>query len=437
MTIRRVAPGDLRTWATINENAYPAFGVASDEQKERLVERVRTQAEENPAVALYGCYQDDTLVGGMRLFDFELNMRGTMMLAGGVGAVAVDLAHKKEHVARDMIRFFVDHYRGRAAPITLLYAFRPDFYGDMGFGYGTKMSLYRIKPAALPVGGDKRRVRFANSADQEQIAACYDRFAARRHGMILKARYELNGMFRNPEQRMVAYWDGAIGGDSGDGGDHETVRGYLRFTFKRGSAESFILNDLVVTELVYETREALAGLLAFLRSQADQIDRVVLPTQDEYLHHLLRDPRNGSEGLIPSVYHESHIEGVGLMYRVSDARAVFGLLSETDFGGQTVTVKLVIHDNFVPENDGPVTVRFEQGRARVAEDDESGVGASGGGADVEVRLSVADFSSLLMGCVPFERLYAYGLAEVSDARHVETLDAIFRTRDKPMCMTAF
>jgi predicted acetyltransferase len=429
MTIRRVAPGDLRTWATVNENAYPAFGVASDEEKERLVERARTQAEENPAVAIYGCYQDDTLVGGMRLFDFELNMRGTMMLAGGVGAVAVDLAHKKEHVARDMIRFFVNHYRERSAPITLLYAFRPDFYGDMGFGYGTKMSLYRIKPAALPAGGDKRRVRFASSAGQEEIAACYNRFAARRHGMILKARYELNSMFRNPEQRMVAYWDSAQ-----DDGADDTVRGYLRFTFKRGSAESFILNDLLVTELVYETREALAGLLAFLRSQADQIDRIVLPTQDEYFHHLLRDPRNGSDGLIPSVYHESHVEGVGLMYRVSDARAVFSLLSETDFGGQTATVKFVLHDNFVPENDGPVTVRFERGRARVAEGDADD---AGGDVDVVVRLNVADFSSLLMGCAPFERLYAYGLAEVSDARYVETLDAIFRTRDKPMCMTAF
>ncbi len=43
---------------------------------------------------------------------------------------------------------------------------------------------------------------------------------------------------------------------------------------------------------------------------------------------------------------------------------------------------------------------------------------------------MARFSSLLMGSVTFERLYAYGLAEISDAAYVPTLDRLFRT---PAC----
>jgi predicted acetyltransferase len=118
------------------------------------------------------------------------------------------------------------------------------------------------------------------------------------------------------------------------------------------------------------------------------------------------------------------------MYRVSDVPAVFRLLGAYDFGGQTATLRFAIRDTFIPENEGAVVVRFEGGRAHVQEGDADGV-------DAEVRLDVAEFSSLLMGCVPFERLYVYGLAGISDARQVETVDRIFRTREKPMCMTPF
>jgi predicted acetyltransferase len=418
MPVQLMAPEDYATWAKISANAYPAFDMTSNEDQQHFVERARKQAEDNPAVVTYGCYRDGTLLGGMRLYDYEMNMLGTMIPAGGVGAVAVDLAHKKEKVARDLIQFCVRHYRERGAPITLLYPFRPDFYKDMGYGYGTKLSQYRILPEALPAGGDRSRVGFAGRDDLEQIVACYDRLVRSRHGMMLKARYEINGLFSNPANRMVAYRDG------------ETVRGYLRFSFEQRNPDNFTLNDLVVSELIYETREALAGLLAFLRSQADQVTRIVLTTQDETFFALLRDPRNGGEPMIPSVYHESHLEGVGLMYRVSDVPAVFRLLGQHDFGGQTATLRLVVHDTFIPENDVAVVVHFEDGRARVLDGDASG-------ADAEVRLDVAEFSSLLMGCVPFERLYLYGLAEISDARQVEAVDRVFRTREKPMCVTPF
>jgi hypothetical protein len=301
----------------------------------------------------------------------------------------------------------------------------------MGYGYGAKMSRYRFKPAALPAGGDRSRVRFAGRNDQEQIVACYNRFAAGRHGMIRKAHYELSGMF-GPTQRVIAFWD------SGDGDDGATVRGYLRFTFKQRTPENPILNDLVVAELIYETPGALAGLLAFLRSQADQVDRVVLTTPDESFFHLLLDPRDGGEALIPSVYHECEVAGVGLMYRVSDVPGVFRLLAGAghDFGGQTCILRLTVRDTFVPENDGSSVVAFVHGQARVLEGSGAGVQVDVQ-VDVEARLDVARLSSLLMGSVTFERLYAYGLAEVTDAAYVPVLDRIFHTTEKPMCVTPF
>ena len=95
--------------------------------------------------------------------------------------------------------------------------------------------------------------------------------------------------------------------------------------FERG--EDFIRNDIHVRELVYETPAALSELLTFLHTQADQIRTIILETQDEFFHHLLLDPRNDSASLIPSVFHESNIQGVGIMVRVVDVPGVFRRLS--------------------------------------------------------------------------------------------------------------
>ena len=232
--------------------------------------------------------------------------------------------------------------------------------------------------------------------------------------MMDKSESETRRLFANPQHRLVGYEkDGAI-------------LGYLVFSFETG--ETFILNDIQIKELVYENVEALSELMTFLHSQADQIRHIFINTQDEYFHYLLLDPRNGSQRLIPDVYHESNAQGVGLMYRVLDVPRIFALLHERDFGRQTCTLELDIVDSFLPENAGPMLLRFEGGRVqRVA----------GGEHDVSLRLDIAEFSSLLAGSVDLYSLFRYGLAEISDPAYVHTINRIFAVEQKPICTTPF
>jgi predicted acetyltransferase len=197
-------------------------------------------------------------------------------------------------------------------------------------------------------------------------------------------------------------------------------------SFEHG--ESFIVNDIHVRELVYETPEALLELMTFLQSQADQIRRIILNTQDEGFHHILQDPRNGNPDLIPSVYHESNVQGVGLMYRVIDVPGIFDLLKGHNFGGQTLHLALTIEDSFLPENAGTTLLSFEGGYAELDTEKE---------AEVEVAIDIAEFSSLLMGVIDFGRLYHYGLADISDKAYVDLVDQLFAVRDKPLCTTPF
>lgn len=412
--IRILSAQDFDALSHIATTAYPGFKIVTPEDRERFRDRMLQLHQEDPTANFHGLFRQGRLLGTMCLYDFAMHFLGTSVPTGGVGQIAVDLTHKKEHVAKEMMLFFLREYRRRGAPLVTLYPFRPDFYVKMGVGYGSKISQYRIKPAALPQGPSKASVRYLGPDDKQAIVDCYQRVATRTHGMMHKTDREMRSLFARPQNQIV--------GVETDG----RLSGYLVYTFEQG--HHFITNDLHIQEWIYETPQALADLLTFLHSQADQIRDVIIDTQDEDFHHLPADPRNGSDRLIPSVYHETNSQGVGLMIRVVDVPGIFQQLAERDFGGQSCTLNLVIQDSFLSENQGATLLQFDRGRVRL------GVQAS---PDVELNLSIGDFSSLLFGTVQLTSLIRYGRATLSDERYVSVLSRIFAVEQKPVCLTHF
>lgn len=419
--IRRMTEADLEPFLAIVNGAFPSFAAYTPEQREQTLERWRGELTE-PDSALYGAFRDGTLAGGMRLFDFTMNVFGAQVLTGGVGRVAVDLFHKKEHVAKDLVTFFLEHYRQRGAPFAALYPFRPDFYHQMGFGYGTKANEYRVYTADLPADGDRSAVTPLTPDDAPVLAACYARIQQRSHGMFQRTERPFARNLANPATHAAGYWqDGAL-------------RGYLSFEFaSAGIPNHFTANDLTVDELLYETPEALRGLLAFLRSQADQVRHVVFRNQDPHFSDLFFDPRlAGSAEVIPHIVmaHMTNTQGTGIMYRVLDTAAAFRALADHDFGGQTLRLRVAVRDSFLPANDGPVTIAFRNGHAQIVPD-----GASN--AHATITLDVADFASLLLGVVPFESLYRHGLATLSDPARLDAVTWLFLAATPPICLTGF
>jgi predicted acetyltransferase len=416
--MRQIRPlaneAEFATFATIGSNAYPGAKVVSEEDRQRLKQRLLDQGQ-SPTVSFHGVFEGQRLLGGMRLHDFTMNMRSARIAAGGVGFVAVDLLHKKQGVAKEIVGYFLRRCRAQGQHMALLYPFRPDFYKQMGFGYGAKISQYRVRPAHLPAG-DRAHVRMLGPEDAPLVAACYGRYAAARHGLLDKAPGDFETMLAAPENRVVAYQkDGA-------------VAGYMLFSFTTDRPDAFLINDILVKELVYESRAALAELLAFLRAQADQVRRVVFNLQDDTFHHLLFDPRDGSEHFIATLYQQSNVQGLGVMYRVVDTRALFEALGSCDFGGQSCALRIAVRDSFLPENAAAVVVEFDQGRPTVRDD---------GPHDLAIDLDVAELSSLLMGVVGFRELYRYGLAEISDPRQIDLVSRLFAVAEQPICLTWF
>lgn len=417
--VRQLQDDEVAAFVAIVAHAYPAMGLHTAEDRQRYVERMLARAAEGDS-HFYGAFQQETLVGGMVLHDFTMNVFGAQVPTGGVGMVAVDLPRKKEKAARDLVRFYLQHYRAQGAPLAALYPFRPDFYKQMGFGFGTKVDEYRVQPASLPRSHTKAHLAYLTPADAPALHACYARYQASTHGMMRRGEALYGRLLANDKLTVI----GARRGDR--------VEGYLAFSFQPCSADNFVCNDLLVEEMVYESREALGELMAFLNSQSDQVRYVLLRTQEEDLHYLMHDPRTGDDAIIPYVVlaHVTNRQGLGIMYRVLDVAGVFRALSDHDFGGQTCRLRLSVADSFLPENARSVEVAIREGKAEVVEGGQSDV-------DVDIRLDVADFSSLLLGVVSFERLYRYGLAELSNLAWLDRVNRVFRADAKPMCITAF
>jgi predicted acetyltransferase len=411
--VRKLTVEEIPAFINLDTMAYPGMNVHSEEDKKRIAGRLEEQFKD-PTITYYGVFRNGEMVGGMRLHDFIMQVYENQMPTGGVGSVAVDLMHKKEKVARDMLIYYLDHYYNRGFPMAALYPFRPDFYRKMGFGYGTKMSRYEINPINFPAG-KKEHIRHLSEEDRQAVYDCYQRVMVKTHGLMAKSPNDMNRLFRPPQYKKVGV---EING---------RLEGYMVYRFQSKKPDNFIHNDMEIIEIAYENRTAFLELMAFLHSQADQINDVIYDSQCEDFHHLFFDPRNPSDNLYHEVYHECNVQGVGIMYRIIHTRNWFKLLPNHNFNGQTVKVKFNITDTFLPQNNGSLIVHFVDGKAVLDQPD----------FDVEVSLDISDFSSLAMGCVQFESLLLFGRAEISDEQYLSQIQKLFLTDKKPICTTAF
>lgn len=283
----------------------------------------------------------------------------------------------------------------------------------MGFGYGTKISQYRIDPAALAKSDTKANLRYLTLDDSAEVLGCFNRYARNTHGMILGIPRVIDSYFSTADSHVVGYVEG------------EQVRGYIYFKFD--TKADFPLNELIIEEFMYESKKAMNQLLSFLYTQLDQISRIVFNSHDDSIHYLLSDPRNGSFHIIPPVYHETNTQGIGLMYRFININKYFEALENHDFGGQSCRILIKLQDTFSPENAGSTVILFDEGQARL----------NGDSYEEVIEMDVSDFSSLVMGVISFEKLFQFDLEQISDQSYLDVVSRIFRCNVQPVCLTRF
>lgn len=418
--IRKLSKKDYHAFADIASGAYPGMGMNTEEKINDLAEWVAKKADSKFS-CFYGLYKNKTLCGALILFDYQMNLFNHKVLCGGGGFLAVDLIHKKEHIAKDLCTFFLNHYRSRQAPFAALYSFRPDFYKMMGAGYGTQVGVFRTNPKDLPSNGSKKYLKKLTKKDSSKFIKCFNNFADKKTGMFYDNLENRENFFRhNKESRFFGY--------EKDG----ELLGYLSFKFvkqKPHVAGDFLHNEIHVTEMIYHTPEVLSAFLTLLHTQKDQVDTIQFTTHDKNFYFNLRDPRNDSTNVHYPVYHETHQSAVGMMYRLLNPKLLFTTLKSHSFGDISLRVKLDIRDSFLKINNKPIVVWFDNGLPSVKN--------STAKYDVSLTIDTAEFTSLVLGAVDLKSLYNYNLAKLSNDKYLDVLHKLFYRDEKPVCLTQF
>ncbi|MBF8982686.1 GNAT family N-acetyltransferase [Lutibacter sp. B2] len=414
--IRRLSEIHIDEYTEITYNAYPSLRDFTKEAVEAYKKDIVDIIKNDNSVTFYGLFENDKLIAVMRLFDFEMNCFGKIIPVSGLGFLAVHLMHKKKKAARDMLKFYEEHYKSKGLPFGLLLPFRPDFYKKMGYGFGTKMNQYRIATSRIPAYYGESDIRYINESELHKLMDCHNRVVHKTHGMMRKVNDEINAIFGDDCNRVVGSYDQ-------DG----NINGYSVYKFENGKYGNYTINNIAIKELTYENTEVLKKLLGFLRKQEDQVHLVILNTEDENFHHLFNDPRNDSLNYIPYGYLETNTQAVGIMYKLFDVTKAFALCAHRNYNNANINVRFLISDSFNKEIKEEVIIKFEKGRAIL--DSKEFVAT--------IKIDIAEFSSLFLGCISLKGLFDLGLLELDKDEFLDALDRAFYCNQKPVCYTDF
>ena len=407
-------PALLAALARLMADAYPIMGLTTSDALAASVARLTELMRDDDPVWVIA-ERDGALAGAMRLYDYQMNVRGRDALTGGVGSVAVARAHKRQGIARALIAWYLDHYRARNAPFAVLHPFRLDFYRALGFGYGTPFHRFRFAPVTLRDAGARGTVRELGAGDLDALLGCYERVRANTNGLIAKHRAAALRSLEDAALRYIAVEDGG------------TMRGFMQTTVVAADPELRNRDELIVRDLAYEDESYLAALLGFLRAQRDQFARVVIESQDPALHLASSDPRDGSDvSVAPPATHRVAETGLGVMYRILDVERA---LAHVPGSTAPFALRLVVDDPFFAATAGTWTFQFSPHRPPERADSAD--------ADATLRIGIHDLSSVVLGSLPVQDLVRHRLATVEPAHAVSRIDEAFRADQPPYCTTRF
>jgi predicted acetyltransferase len=407
-------PGLFDALARLLADAYPIMGFTTADALAAYAQRLAETVDDTES-CLVIAQRDGELAGVMRLYDFQMNVRGRDAFTGGVGSVGVARMHKRQGIARALIGWYLDHYRARGAPFAVLHPFRPDFYRALGFGYGTPVHRFRFAPATLRDDGARGTVRTLGEGDLDGLRACYERVRAKTNGLIAKQRAPTERALADAAVRYVAVEDGGA------------VRAFMQTSVAVADSALRNRDELVVRDLAYEDDAHLAALLRFLRAQRDQFARVVVESQDASFYLASHDPRDGSDvAVMPPATHRVAETGLGVMYRILDVERA---LAHVPASSATFALRIDVDDPFRPAVGGRAVFRF--GPQRAPRRDDAAV------PDATLAIGVHDFASVVLGSLRLRDAVRHRLATVEPAYAADVVDAAFRADQPPYCTTRF
>ena len=363
-----------------------------------------------------GCFDEDgTMIGSLLMMDFEMNVRGKMMKMGAPAYVSTSFLHKKEHVAKNLLRVQMGVFAQTGTAVGALHPFNPAFYHKMGYGYCTEQVMYSPRPQYIRSYGDKSGLAYAKPEDEEEILEFYRQYARKTHGATIHSFMDKHRIFDEPYV-VVCRRNGRI-------------TGYLTFDFVEVDHYTDMYHDLAVREIICEDMETMKQFLTFFASQTDQIERVRIYTYEEYFHMLFTNPDSGENRAYDGAIQETGRKIMGFMFRILDLDDYFRQQNHCDKPvSREFTLELQVEDSFMESNDKKVQLYIKDKEVKLV---------SGQRADVTLKTNIADLSSLVIGAIPLEAFLWTGRMQCSDTAYAQDIQNAIGWSQKPKNYTYF
>ena len=414
--IRQLQEHEFHDAQLVFSQAYPWL---KNQNVDARVERISANRalHQNDWMKFGGLWQNDLLAGVFILYEFQQNFRGKMLPIGGIGAVGIDWLKKKQHLAKNLIEYFIKTNTDKKSVFTALYPFRPDFYKKMGYAYGHNLYEYRFAPNRLIADSttdglvhlDKRCVMV-----QEQLVQCYEKQHHLTHGSINKWPRVWNKLIDDDNVWLIGEYQG------------EVLASYLAFKIEKLETGIGDGMDLCVEEIVGADSGAWRKYRTFLASQSDQFRTINIVTARKDFQYNFTDPRFYDNTVGYGWKFVTSRQSLGLMQRICRSQDCWQQFAEINFGAVDAIVEFSVTDSLLDKVD-KFTVEFVGGYPSL----------TNRVAEFSVELDIAEYTALLMGSADAKALVYYGTIMVSTNEGVEVLARLFNSGDYPENLVYF
>jgi predicted acetyltransferase len=399
-TFRPARPDEVDEVARVAAHSFPAPGRSHDWWLDYLMHGPHGGLE-----ALWVAEEGGRVVGACQLLWLRQWIGGVSMPVMGLASVAISPTHRRRGLAGRMLTAGFEHARERGDVGSALFPFRAEFYEELGYGLAGEAHQYQLPPHLLPDDkAERRRIRLVDTPEDESAMHEVYAKAARdlQTGQLDRTARSWRKSWGDPDQAAVIY--------IGEGGEPE---GYCIVRYRADLPVN--TRFLEVEERAWLTLGAQKGIYAWLSTLGDQWREIVYRAHpEEGFGDRISEPRLpllAAPGW--RLWFPSATLLRGPMFRildVADALRMRTLATDVE-----LTLKLVVDDPQVPENQGPWTVRMEGGAMHVEP-------YGGERCDAEFRVPMDTLSRIFIGALAVWQAISGGLGTIDHYEVVRLLD---------------
>lgn len=313
--IRVLTINEIYQYTRNNQLAYPTFYKGSKDELETMIKRQKEILETSSDLTPIGYFKDGNLAGNMLLVDFRMNYSGEILPIGGISALAVHPAYKKQGIARSLIQYGLKWSKDKNHLFSILYPFNHKFYKNFNYGFTIPQYHYSFHPKDIIIGTDLTNIKWIEDKDRERILKFHNEYCLETAGAVFKSTIDRRRILTPEVLNGVIYEV------------KDEIKGYLIYDASNIDADRLLSQKMRVNEFVYKDGLALHGLLSFIKSQSDQFERVDLFSYDSKFNVFLDDISysKGAKLLLP-ISHKVAEVGLGLMVQVLDPKKVIEMI---------------------------------------------------------------------------------------------------------------